>query len=101
MIGLGAMNKIKQMPLRLPVDLYQDLKQEAKSQGLSLNQYCLYLFARHVPQRKDHLSQQGENLLKFVQEAQTLQNSMQPTKPHDCQEAPCFSFKRKIKAIYG
>ena len=34
-----------QFKLRLPKSLHRDLSEQAKSEGISMNQYCLYLLA--------------------------------------------------------
>jgi predicted HicB family RNase H-like nuclease len=40
--------------LRLPDRLGEDLQQEAQKQGISLNQYLLYVLARYgVPKKTD------------------------------------------------
>ncbi len=38
--------KPTQMPLRLPAQLHKELKLASKKEGLSLNQYALYILAR-------------------------------------------------------
>ncbi|MBI2345953.1 MAG: toxin-antitoxin system HicB family antitoxin [Deltaproteobacteria bacterium] len=37
-----------QMPLRIPVSLHKRLKELAYHEGVSLNQYCLFLLALHA-----------------------------------------------------
>ena len=37
--------------LRVPRDLKQDLHNEANRQGVSVNQLCLYMLAKGIPQR--------------------------------------------------
>ena len=34
------------IPLRIPRELHRDLAETAKDQGVSLNQYCLYILSR-------------------------------------------------------
>ncbi len=36
-----------QMPLRIPRSLHKSLKEQAQHEGVSLNQYCLFLLALH------------------------------------------------------
>ncbi len=36
------------MPLRIPRSLHQQLKEQADREGVSLNQYCLFLLALHA-----------------------------------------------------
>ena len=37
-----------QMPLRIPRSLHRSLKEQADREGVSLNQYCLFLLALHA-----------------------------------------------------
>lgn len=37
-----------QMPLRIPKSLHRRLKEQADREGVSLNQYCLFLLALHA-----------------------------------------------------
>ena len=37
-----------QMPLRIPRSLHKCLKEQAEREGVSLNQYCLFLLALHA-----------------------------------------------------
>lgn len=37
-----------QMPLRIPRTLHKRLKEQAEREGVSLNQYCLFLLALHA-----------------------------------------------------
>ena len=37
-----------QMPLRIPRSLHRRLKEQAQREGVSLNQYCLFLLALHA-----------------------------------------------------
>jgi len=45
-----------QFKLRLPKSLHRDLSEQAKSEGISMNQYCLYLLAmnnaKHVMENR-------------------------------------------------
>lgn len=88
-----------QMPLRLPASLHRTLKAAAAEEGVSLNQYCLYLLSRHVRSPLLHEGQSGEALLQFLEEAHLLQKEMQgsATKiipPLETQETPLSRWKR-------
>jgi len=65
-----------QMPLRLPKSLHQDLKFAAEAEGISLNQYCLYLLTKHTATREQVLSARAEHLLRFLAEAHELQKEL-------------------------
>lgn len=91
------MAPLHQMPLRVPEELHRDIRLEARRKGMSLNQYCLYLLARHTPKAKEELTQRGEELLKFIEQAGALQKGLVTTpspKPK-----PLFSLKRRFKKI--
>ena len=70
--------QITQMPLRVPRSLHQLLKEVAEQEGVSLNQYCLYLLSRYS-QGQGNPSVRGEDLLRFLQEAHHFQHEMHPT----------------------
>jgi hypothetical protein len=70
-----------QMPLRIPQSLHADLKAAADDQGVSLNQYCLYLLTKHVPLPATLMTQKAEELLKFIQEAHGLQSELEKSRP--------------------
>jgi len=89
---------LQQMPLRIPKDLHRDIRAEAKKRGMSLNQYCLFLLARHTPKAKEKLSQRGEDLLQFIEQARVLQEKLNPTL--SAKPKPIFSLKRRLKKIH-
>lgn len=68
--------KITQMPLRVPKSLHRDLKTAAKHEGVSLNQLCLYLLSKNLELPKNWMSQKGEELLVFLQEALLFQKEL-------------------------
>ena len=76
-----SLTQITQMPLRIPLSLHEDLKLTADSQGISLNQYCLYLLAKNVPPLSVRLSQKAGALLNFLQEAQLMQAELEKHRP--------------------
>ena len=43
-----------QMPLRIPRSLHKRLKELADREGVSLNQYCLFLLALHAGEGEEH-----------------------------------------------
>lgn len=67
-------NDLAQMPLRVPGSLHEDLKQNAVSFGMSLNQFCLYILARHTQQPPKIQSKKAEELIQFINHAHRLQN---------------------------
>ena len=87
-----------QMPLRVPAELHRDIQAEAKRQGMSLNQYCLYLLARHTPKATAALTQRGEALLEFIAQAHYLQEKLHAT-PAPIPK-PLFSLKRRLKKLH-
>lgn len=89
---------LRQMPLRVPEELHKDIQWEARRRGMSLNQYCLYLLSRHTPKAKEELTQRGEELLKFIEQAEVLQKSIGPTRSP--KQKPIFSLKRRLKKIH-
>jgi predicted HicB family RNase H-like nuclease len=46
-----------QFKLRLPKSLHRELAEDAKKEGISMNQYCLYLLSKHEGQRSSNLTQ--------------------------------------------
>lgn len=44
------------MPLRLPRSLHRRLKEQAGREGVSLNQYCLFLLALHAGEGEERYS---------------------------------------------
>jgi hypothetical protein len=93
----------RQMPLRLPASLHEELKAAASGEGLSLNQYCLYILARHGIHHPSAQRRRGEDLLKFLAEANILQKefgkgrSPAPKPAKDLGETPVQRFKK----LYG
>ena len=75
-----------QMPLRVPASLHQELKGVAAAEGTSLNQYCLYALARHGFDTAVFKQKKGEDLLRFLQEAQLLQAEFDKGKQVRAQE---------------
>lgn len=69
------------MPLRLPLSLHKELKAQAKKEGLSLNQYCLYVLARHQKDFSLANQHRAENLLIFLAQAEALQKQWSKTSP--------------------
>lgn len=92
------MSTLRQMPLRVPGELHDDLKIEAKRRGMSLNQYCLYLLSRYTPKAKSELTERGEELLQFIAQAQFLQKNLGQSSGK--RQNPIFSLKRRLKNIY-
>lgn len=69
---------IIQMPLRIPKSLHEDIKLAAAAEGVSLNQYCLYLLSKHVVDSKSYMQKKGEDLFFFLEEAHQLQKELNP-----------------------
>lgn len=94
------MKNVLQMPLRIPKTLHPILKAAAENEGISLNQYCLYLLARYSGGDVDLKRKKGEDLLKFLEEAQYLQKQMKkinlPTG-----ETSQESVKQRWDKLYG
>jgi hypothetical protein len=90
-----------QMPLRIPASLHRSLKIAAKREGVSLNQYCLYLLARHVKSDQDWDREKGEALLTFLEEAQVMQAELAKGKKQgyapEAEETPFSLFKKLQK----
>lgn len=93
----------RQMPLRLPASLHDQLKTAASAEGLSLNQYCLYLLARHGGESPAARRRRGEDLLKFLAEAQILQKELEKEKiPRPkASEMPEETPLQRFKNLYG
>lgn len=75
-----SQNTITQMPLRLPRSLHFQLKAGALHEGVSLNQYCLYLLAAHARPVKAALTQKAEDALRFIAQAQGFQRELEKGK---------------------
>ncbi|EKD42130.1 MAG: hypothetical protein ACD_73C00317G0003 [uncultured bacterium] len=94
---------LHQMPLRVPASLHEILKSASETEGISLNQYCLYLLARHVPDSKVLMKKKGEDLLIFLEEAHVFQKELDKNKKiypqTKSQETPLQRYK-KIHATH-
>lgn len=88
-----------QMPLRIPATLHEDLKKAAEEEGLSLNQYCLYLLARHCRRPGSSQSDKLVKLVKFVAEAQAFQKEMRKNPPRVAKMAETPA--RRLRRLYG
>lgn len=85
----------------MPSALHVDLKAAAKQEGMSLNQYCLYLLSRHTPKSQAAQSQRAEELLKFVVQAQKFQKELNPISMRYRKAVPEISLKRRLKKLSG
>ncbi|MFW6216538.1 MAG: toxin-antitoxin system HicB family antitoxin [Desulfohalobiaceae bacterium] len=68
-----------QFRLRLPKSLHQDLAQEAREQGISLNSYVLYLLSTRFSQEKTWQEATGhyeQRMQETVREVQEMVSSM-------------------------
>ena len=93
-----------QMPLRLPVTLHRALKRAAEQEGVSLNQYCLFLLASRVPDtmlKTDERRQRGEELLRFLTEAHALQQAMRGPSRQGQEVKPKETPSQRWKHLYG
>lgn len=95
-------SSLQQMPLRVPPELHEAIKKTAQAQGMSLNQYCLYVLARSVPLTQSLYSQKAENLLSFVDDAHKLNLEMAKHRKHTPTEvAPQETPKSRLKKIHA
>lgn len=89
---------VTQMPLRIPASLHVLLKEKAEGEGVSLNQYCLYLLSRHSGGEKDLSREKAENLMRFLEEAHLLQKEMRREENHrvetSLQETPLQRWRK-------
>lgn len=69
------------MPLRIPTSLHETIKLAARHEGVSLNQYCLYLLSHHLKTPEEYKTQKAEELLKFLEEASVLQKELGKNSP--------------------
>ena len=69
-----------QFLLRLPREFHEELKRVAQAEGLSLNQYCLYLLARHSASSETQKTKKAESLFQFLEEAHAIQNEFRKNK---------------------
>lgn len=90
-----------QMPLRLPQTLHRLLKDAASREGISLNQYCLYLLARYSGGEESLNRKKGEDLLRFLNEAQALQKAMKPKTAQIEPEPPKDSLKARWRRLHA
>lgn len=97
-------HKTNQMPLRIPTSLHQELKEEAAREGLSLNQYCLYILSRHQNQSLLAKRHRAEDLLRFLTEAQALEQELTKSAPRPLlsrEEVPKETPLSRWKKLYG
>ena len=94
---------LSQILLRLPRQLHQDIKEAAETEGLSLNQYCLYLLARHTASKEAQRSRKAESLLQFLAQAQTLQKEFEKSKkePEVSKELPLEIPQERYRHLHG
>ncbi len=90
-----------QMPLRVPEELHKDLKAAAAAEGLSLNQYCLYLLARHGARSEELARRKGEELLRFWEEAAVLQAQLEKDRESGSESAPIETPSLRWERLYG
>ena len=88
-----------QMPLRSPISPHEALQAGCESEGVSLNQYCLYILSRYAANDQAISQKRGEELLQFLAQAQALQKELvgekQVSKPQP------FSLKKRWRKIHG
>lgn len=102
MIAFPILLASAQMPLRIPHSLHRGLKDAAKAEGVSLNQYCLYLLARNVTHPPTAATRKGENLLAFLEEARLLQAELDKNRPAQVvTEKPEATPLTRLKTLYG
>lgn len=101
MMALMTTGNLAKMPLRVPVSLHLSLKESARREGVSLNQYCLYLLARHSGADPDLNREKGEALLRFLEEARILQRELRGHKKTSEEVKPQETALQRWKRIYG
>lgn len=96
-------NALSQILLRLPQELHEDLKRASQIEGLSLNQYCLYLLARHTHSKEAQKTQKAESLFQFLEQAQLLQKEFEKNKsPRKIKvESPQETPVSRYRHLYG
>lgn len=96
-------NDYTQMPLRLPFSLHQDLKIGAESEGISLNQYCLYLLARSFKEPEEIKTKKLQETLTFLEQAQVFQKQLKKnrTPPLSKKEVVYETPKQRLKKLYA
>lgn len=87
------------MPLRVPRQLHEELKLLASLEGMSLNQYCLFLLSRFSTHPESMATQRAENLLRFWQESHLLQKAMSEKKPKK-REPLAETPQQRLKKLY-
>jgi len=94
-------SKTSQMPLRIPSTLHTILKEMANLEGVSLNQYCLFLLANSVAHHDDWMKKKAENLLRFLEEGHLLQEQFSNQQKKKVTEAIFESPSIRFKKLYG
>lgn len=89
------------MPLRIPASLHQALKQAAYREGVSLNQYCLYLLANQVGSEEAWMKKKGEDLLYFLEEAKVMQKEFDKSRPAPPSPSPRETPRLRFQRLYG
>lgn len=92
-----------QMPLRLPFSLHRDLKIGAESEGVSLNQYCLYLLARSFKKPEEIKTKKLQETLNFLEQARLFQKQLKKnrTTPLNKKEVVYETPKQRLKKLYA
>lgn len=85
----------------MPASLHLLLKSAAQAEGMSLNQYCLYILARHVPDSQSWMRKKGEDLLTFLVEAQIFQKELKKEEKISGAMQPQETPRQRWKKIYG
>lgn len=72
-------------------------------EGLSLNQYCLYLLARHSVSKEAQRSRKAESLLQFIAQAQALQKEFAKSKKEQDipRELPLETPQERQQRLHG
>lgn len=77
-------NKPTQMPLRIPSQLHKELKIAAKKEGLSLNQYALFILTRFgIDPKNLHEYEKSARLwevLRFWDESQLITKALKKSR---------------------
>ncbi len=94
---------LSQILLRLPRELHQEIKRAAEIEGLSVNQYCLYLLARHTTLKEDQMSRKAESLLQFLEQARVFQKELEKNKKglKTPKELPLETPKERYHHLHG
>ncbi len=96
------MKTLQQMPLRIPSMLHQEIADAAHSEGLSINQFCLFVLTKALAYSHNWMSEKGESLLHFLNQAKQLQSEFNKNKNWETGKTPIpeTPFMR-LKKIYG